>query len=181
MAIVTFRPLRHCLLALLFAGFCSLATKADVVMTVDLSDFSAVQFNTTAVNSMGTFDDVDARLGGVTLVGFFDGNTDEIEEDLDSGTIDTLSSPMGSDRLALDSIFIGSFDGGFTPDDVNFYLHEADVNIYFRTDERALFGSAVHDLSSMNLTGLPATGATGLVYVGPITEGNTIGSYQGSS
>jgi len=150
------------LLALALTGFGSAAQSA-VILEIDISDPAAVTFTTT-----DAFSQINAEAlsfdSGVTLLDFFTGNTEAIDSTLDAGAIDV---PTDEGFEALSRIFVGSFPGGWTLDDLNFYedlTGDPQFTMSFTSDARALAGSATHDLSGMGL--LPAAGTIGSLITG---------------
>ena len=160
------------LMALLFAGG---VANADVIMTVDVSDPTAVVFSPTAAFASTTFLNASGSIQGTTLLGFFSANTGELFEFLDSGGINVFDTTAGTTRGVLDSIFVGDFTGGWTPLDLNFHQESDAFVTSFLSTETALTGLASHDLSA--LTGLPAIGTGGIVLVDSPNSNKVIGEW----
>ena len=137
------------------------AAQAAVILEVDVSDPTAVVFTSTDANTQNSIENGLSNTG-ILLEGFFSGNVAELDDPLDSGALDVFDTEGGPTRQPLDQIFVG--DGpGTTPLDVNFYASIGSAfNMFFRNGERALTGSASHDLSS--LTGLPTVGTIGNIF-----------------
>lgn len=155
----------------------SIRTNAEVIMTVNLSDPSVAVFSSTPANAQNTFVDVTIPFYGITLVGFFAGNTvdDGGGHLLVSGAIEVFDSSVGTTRGALDSIFVGTFDGGYTLNDVSFWGFD-EFFLTFLDSKRALAGSATDDLSPF--MSLPEAGAIGDIVVGEPVHGQVIGQWQ---
>jgi len=173
------------LLALLPVWFGNVA-HAAVILEVNISDPSSVVFAPTAAFAEIMSLDTTTSYNGITLVDFFSGNgvtTDEVHDiQFDSGAIDVFDSTAGVSRSPLEFIFIGVFDGGWTPNDINFYdcagesCADESFTVSFLSTETALAGLASHDLSSF--TGMPTPGSVGNLLVGEPELVSIIGQWQ---
>ncbi len=164
----------YCLLMSFFALiFPPSIGEAGLVIRVNVTDPNAVTFETTESFASGNFQSIPFL--GITLHSFFSGNTTVMDNSI-SSTIAPFNSSDGSSRIELDRIFVGSFPGGFTPQDVNFYRDGAPGQIYSFLDQRALTGSAIANLTSMG--GLPSIGAFGDVFIGNPDDNFIIGQWQ---
>lgn len=141
------------------------------IMTVNVADPSSVVFQTADANSDVSF--MDTSCNGITLRGFFSGNTVGMDEAVDSGSIAVFDSADATTTGSLTSIFVHS--GGPNTDDFTFF-NGTTFDIYTFDDQRSLFGSAIHDLTPFS--GLPATGDSGDIVIGEPDNNQVIGRWQ---
>lgn len=159
----------------LFTLLLSANVNADIILTVDISDPSAVIFTTTDAFADGNFDGL--SVNGITLKDFFDGNTFQLPGQTVGGSIAAISSADGSTRENLTGIWVANFGGGFTPNDVAFYDRLSAGNAIFSFDsQRALTGSAVFDLTPFE--GLPTVGTIGNVHFDNPDRNQILGQWQ---
>lgn len=149
-------------------------SKADIVINVDISDLSSVTFITTEAFAAGSFEGL--GLNGITLRDFFTGNTSVVSGGLVDGEISVFDSADGSQERVLDRIWINTFNGGYTRNDVSFYTPEPSIPIFSFDDRRALTGSAAFDLTAFN--GLPEIGETGNVFFDAPDRNQIIGQWR---
>ncbi len=155
---------------------CVLTTHAFgfVVITVDISNPSAVTFTATDNNS--TIDAGLNSIAGISLIDFLPGNTQSLDGDVDSGSMDILDTTVGSGtRIALDRYYSEN-GSGYSLLDLSFYSltnHNTEVS----TTEPALTGVLTLDLNGLTL---PASGSSGSVTMGSrsFAGTHTFGTYN---
>lgn len=160
--------------AVALALFCSFS-HANVILEVDLSDPTAATFNSTSAFADATL--ADTVFNGITLTGFFSGNTTAVNFlNVDAGSLNVFNAADASTRFALFSWFVGTFVGGWTANDLNFFNNVTADPLHMFDDQVALTGSATLDLSS--LLGLPAVGSSGNVVIGEPNSGLVVGQWE---
>jgi hypothetical protein len=153
------------------------ATRANILLTVDISNPAAVVFSSTTAFADDTFLDVDSAFNGVTLLDFFSDNNQVIDTPLGAGagTLDVFDSTDGTSRSSLVNIWVGTWPGGWTPDDISFYEPISEFDISFLSDARALTGEVTYGLSGFNGLG---SNRMGNIVVGEPDSNSVIGQWQ---
>lgn len=149
----------------------STSLKAEILLTVDVSNPNSVVF--TATNGApNTSVDVDAFVG-FSLLGFL--NTDALE--VFDGNGNLAANGMTDSYLTFFSLDYAT--GPSSPGkDVNLFANLDAGTQNFVTSAPAFSGSITFDLSSISLL-LPTIGTTGSIQVGDgITVGPVIGTYE---
>jgi len=169
------------LLAPLFVSL-SIPANGEVILSIDISDPSAVVFTSTPVNAQNTFIDVG---DGIVLLNF----TGDVGADgpclgcwdygpilVDSGALGALDSSTDPTRIFIDSWLNGTFDKGYevyyTPGNLVFFATDL---ITFLDSARALTGSLTHHFAGR---GMPETGTTGDVVVFAQDRDHVIGQWE---
>lgn len=153
------------------------AAHANVILDVNISDPTAVEFSSTTANADATFIDIDSAFNGITLLGFLPGNTVEIDTPLGatSDTIGVFDTSAGTTRSSLVNIWVGVWPGGWSPGDVSFYEPIDLFPVSFFDDARALIGGATHNLSGFGGLGLARSGD---IVVGEPDAGFVVGQWR---
>ena len=162
--------IKHCLYFLL-TPLLSQSLFGAVVITVDISDISAVTFTASTENASAELGL--NSVGGISLIDFLPGNSNTADGAVGSGSLDILISEGGGSRIGLDRYYINNGDG-YTSEDLTFYSNTNEETIV-STTEQALSGSL-----TLNLTGftLPSIGSTGQVGLGARSQELGFGEYQ---
>ncbi|MEM9480181.1 MAG: hypothetical protein AAGA58_11070 [Verrucomicrobiota bacterium] len=153
---------------------------AAVVLQVDVSNPAAVVITATSANSQNEFLPPDGGTinTGVTMIELFSGNNVGAgSAGVTSGSLNALEGLSGTDREVLDLFWNDSFTGGFTPEDLSIFQPGA-FELRFETDEQALTGSIVVDLSSISSSFFPTIGTTGNIVANSPDLNNVIGQWQ---
>jgi len=169
-------------LASLFAG----KSFAQVVMTVDWSNRSAVKFTATGANSAINYSNAWTFVEGVALLNFFTAPVNV--QDLDNGTTGASTLTDSANNAGATSTFnrLSSWNdanpnlypNGGNGSDLTLWNDPGSTKMTFTTAGAAFYGEAVFDLSNYaGFTSLfPALGATGNV---GIWNGNgTLGTWE---
>lgn len=180
--------LRRLLIGFFLALFCLGKSNAQVVMTIDWSDLSAVKFTATGNSSAIDYPDETnwAFVEGVALLSFFTSSVNV--QDIDGGAAisstltDSANNPTATsvfDRLSSwndsDPNLYPNLGNGF---DLTLWNDPGSIDMNFTTGSAAFNGEAIFDLSGYSsFTNLfPALNATGNV---GIWNGNgTLGTWQ---
>ena len=161
------------LLAIVALGTAKVAD-ATVIREVNVFDPTAVTFTAKSA-------DAENKLGkknswyGITLLDFFSGNTTEIDESLDRGSMYVLAHKTGGDRRQLTDIWVGDDSGGWTLDDLNIWDDSESFKMEFKKNKTALQGWAQHDLSAT--TGMATAGMMGNIVTYKPDKGIIIGQW----
>ncbi len=154
-------------IALLVCGVAT--THAAVLITVDITNSTAVVFS--ATGAFSAVDDISSEDGaGVTLLQFFQSNSTLSGDPI---TITSLT-PAGSGTSEYDSA--GNDFGTVSLEDINLYVSGGSVTQVFTTTSSAFTGVAVLDLSGLDV---PTLGTEGDIIVGDTFSGSgvVIGSW----
>lgn len=147
---------------------------ADPVIVVDVSDPAAVlvrAYGTTGAGASWS----DSSFNGIVLGSFFTGNSQAIVTS-ENGGILVAGSPDGATQTALNFVFVASYFGGWTLNDLGFYAGGGATPIYVNAGQRPYAGEITVDLSTA--TGLPGLGDSGPILLGPPDLGQFTGGWQ---
>lgn len=178
------RPLTRLFLGFILAVIGAASANAQVVMTVDWSDLSAVKFTATANNSAINYSNEWSFQEGVALLGFFTSsvNVQDIGTNTSSNLTDSLNTISSTSLFNLlsswDDADPNKYPNAGTGADLTLWNNSNSTKMTYSTSGAAFHGEAVFDLSAYSsFTNLfPALNATGNV---GIWNGNgTLGTWQ---
>jgi len=163
----------HSLAVLALASALPAVAGTDVIVQIDLGTPSAAAILPTA--AFAAVDVAGLRAdAGVTLVGFFDGNSEGVDTYSNCGALDALLEGGGGARLTMARVYVGGYAGAWTYDDLGIW--EYGDPLEFSTSEIALTGSISYDLRGFG--GLPSPGAMGNVVADFPNVGPVIGLWE---
>jgi len=159
-------------------GIAEAGAPLEVILKVDLTDPSRAVFAPTSANAAVYIASV-SSYDGVTLLGFFEGNGQTVDELAICGSLDPLLAGL-DERGTLPWVFVGPFAGGWTADDLDLWGgYPGEFFIDFDDFEPALTGSLTFSLAAFS--GLPPPGTLGDVIAGPPNTGTVIGQWEAVS
>ncbi len=146
---------------------------AQVVMTVDFSDLSAVKFTATGVASAIDYSNQWSFYEGIALLNFFTAPVNV--QDIAIGAPGSSTLTDSANNVSAATIFSGLsswndahpsfYPNNGTGSDVTLW-GDSSAKMTFSISASAFYGEAVFDLSSSNFTGVfPSVGTTGDVVI----------------